>query len=178
MCVYNEIQWNSFMKWSLSNLRLKQLSWDILDLSILEKNSQLGTWIQVLFIRRGWKSSLGLQHQNVSWDFVPKSIPRVWGFYYIFGCFVCLFGVLGEMLLLYLFVCFVLVRVLCCCCSYCLLGCFSLFGCCFGFVFLGVFFWWVGWVLGFLSPLQSHIYKVQAGLKYSLFLCAPFLNWR
>lgn len=177
MCVYNEIQWNSFMKWSLSNLRLKQLSWDILDLSILEKNSQLGTWIQVLFIRRGWKSSLGLQHQNVSWHFVPKSIPRVWGFYYISGCFVCLFGVLGETLLLYLFVCFVLVRVLCCCCSYCLLGCFSLFGCCFGFFFLGFFFGeFVGsWV--FYLPYKV-IYIVQAGLKYSLFLCAPFLIWR
>lgn len=135
MCAYNEIQWNSFMKWSLANLRLRELLWDALDLSILEHNSQLGTWIQVLFSRRKMKKFTERTASICQSAFYPKMHSQGLGVLLYFWGF-CLFVVLGEMLFLLslvLFVCFVLGT-----CS--LLGCLCLVGFYFGFIFCGFFF--------------------------------------
>lgn len=118
------------MKQSLINVRLRQLSWDVLDLSILENNSELGildsSAIQQKRNQKAMSTSLGLQHQNVRQHIDPKCIPRVWVFLFYCG-----------FLIVFFFVCLVIVS--------------------------------------FNLPYKV-IYMVQAGLKYSLFLCAPSLS--
>lgn len=172
VCPHNEIQWNSFMKWSLANLRLRELSWDALDLSILENNAQLGAWIQVLFSRRRMKKFRGLTSSKCQSAFGPKIHSQRLGFYYIFGLFIYLTFWKMLLLLFVLFACFILVWG--CCYFYCLLDCLHLVGFYVGLrVFLWVFFG--DWV--FYLPYKI-ICIVQAGLKYSLFLCAPFLIQR
>lgn len=157
------------MKWSLANLRLRELSWDALDLSILENNSQLGTWIQVLFSRRRMKKFSGLTASKCQSAVCPKIHSQGLRFLLYFWD-VCLFACFGEILFVFV------------CCFFCLL-CFSL-GLLFllfvwfslvGCFLLSLGFLWVffgGWV--FYLPYKV-ICIVHAGFKYPFFLCAPFL---
>jgi len=105
------------------NLRLRQVSWDVLDLSISQNNLELSsldsTAIEQKRNQKVMSSSLDLQHQNVSQHLDPKSVPR-----------------------------------------------FVLF-----YAFYIVFYGWL--VCFFFNLPYKVIHLVKAGLKYSLFLCAP-----
>lgn len=153
------------MKQSLANLRLRELSWDALDLSILENNAQLGTWIQVLFSRRMKKFS-GLTASKCQSAFCPKINSQD-------------LGVLLHFQVVCLFICCFRGK---CCCWFCLLTFFQfgvvviLIDCLVVFVWLVFMLVWVFFLFFLWSFFGDWVfylsYKVicivQAGCFYML----------